>query len=219
MSSTAEFYVPDDDVLCELGRLQVRHSHLDHTLRLGIKRLLGISINDPGYWNETRGMSAGLRARARELIAERYSDDDNMAGTPEAALARSKDGDPRVAERFEVYLCGVELANGFGELNDATEQRRCVRRIYTQLRDTRPIQADERIRFCEIESAVLPRTHLRTNALAIHRTATRAVVGCRLFLAHKISVNRCRGRFADHTVHVWPWSPRGGSILTAESSG
>src|SRR5688572_29280731 len=81
MSSKAEFYVPDDDILCELGRLQVRHSHLDHTLRLAIKRMLGISIDDPGYWNETRGMTAGLRARARELIAERYGDDDEMAGT------------------------------------------------------------------------------------------------------------------------------------------
>jgi lysyl-tRNA synthetase class 2 len=43
---------------------------------------------------------------------------------PEAALARSKPSDPRVAERFEVYACGVELANGFGELTDAAEQRR-----------------------------------------------------------------------------------------------
>jgi lysyl-tRNA synthetase class 2 len=43
---------------------------------------------------------------------------------PEAALARTKVGDPRVAERFEVYACGVELANGFGELTDADEQRR-----------------------------------------------------------------------------------------------
>lgn len=42
---------------------------------------------------------------------------------PEAALARTKVGDPRVAERFEVYACGVELANGFGELTDAAEQR------------------------------------------------------------------------------------------------
>ena len=43
---------------------------------------------------------------------------------PEAALARAKSSDPRVAERFEVYACGVELANGFGELTDPDEQRR-----------------------------------------------------------------------------------------------
>jgi len=44
--------------------------------------------------------------------------------SPEAALARATRHDPRVAERFEVYACGVELANGFGELTDANEQRR-----------------------------------------------------------------------------------------------
>jgi lysyl-tRNA synthetase class 2 len=44
--------------------------------------------------------------------------------SPEAALARVKAGDIRVAERFEVYACGVELANGFGELTDAAEQRK-----------------------------------------------------------------------------------------------
>ena len=42
----------------------------------------------------------------------------------EAALARPLRADPRVAERFEFYVCGIELANAFGELTEAAEQRR-----------------------------------------------------------------------------------------------
>ncbi len=53
----------------------------------------------------------------RPLILDRYP-------AAEAALARRADDDPREAERFELYACGVELANGFGELTDPTEQRR-----------------------------------------------------------------------------------------------
>jgi lysyl-tRNA synthetase class 2 len=63
-----------------------------------------------------------------------------------SALARPKSTDPRLAERFEVYVCGIELANGFGELNDAGEQRRRLQaemaekeRIY---RERYPIDED-----------------------------------------------------------------------------
>lgn len=41
----------------------------------------------------------------------------------QASLARKKPADPRLAERFELYVAGVELCNGFGELTDPVEQR------------------------------------------------------------------------------------------------
>lgn len=53
----------------------------------------------------------------RATILDRYP-------VAEAALARPAADDPRVAERFELYACGVELANGFGELTNPEEQRR-----------------------------------------------------------------------------------------------
>jgi lysyl-tRNA synthetase class 2 len=59
---------------------------------------------------------------------------------PEAALARAKQSDPRVAERFEIYACGVELANGFGELTDAREQRH----RFTQAMDEKQRRYGER---------------------------------------------------------------------------
>jgi len=53
----------------------------------------------------------------RPLILDRYP-------AAEAALARKSADNPSEAERFELYACGVELANGFGELTDPDEQRR-----------------------------------------------------------------------------------------------
>ena len=40
-----------------------------------------------------------------------------------AALARLSPDDQRVSDRFEIFICGLELANGYGELTDADEQR------------------------------------------------------------------------------------------------
>ncbi|HEV7277894.1 MAG TPA: EF-P lysine aminoacylase EpmA [Devosiaceae bacterium] len=53
----------------------------------------------------------------RPTVLDRYP-------AAEAALARRTADDSRLAERFELYACGVELANGFGELTDSAEQRR-----------------------------------------------------------------------------------------------
>lgn len=58
----------------------------------------------------------------------------------EAALARPKQDDPRFAERFELFACGVELANGFGELTDPAEQRR---RFTAQMEKRRRIYGDD----------------------------------------------------------------------------
>jgi elongation factor P--(R)-beta-lysine ligase len=55
--------------------------------------------------------------QGRATILDRYP-------IAEAALARPCPDDYRFAERFELYVCGVELANAFGELTDAAEQRR-----------------------------------------------------------------------------------------------
>ncbi len=41
-----------------------------------------------------------------------------------ASLSRKKESDPRFAERFELYVCGIELANAFSELTDPAEQRK-----------------------------------------------------------------------------------------------
>ena len=63
-----------------------------------------------------------------------------------AALARAKPGDPRLAERFELYVCGLELANAFGELTDAAAQRRRFRADQQKRRqrygDAYPIDED-----------------------------------------------------------------------------
>ena len=63
-----------------------------------------------------------------------------------AALSRKKPRDPRLAERFELYACGLELANAFSELTDAQEQRARFladqRRKKSLYGDTYPIDED-----------------------------------------------------------------------------
>lgn len=75
----------------------------------------------------------------------------------QSALARVRPGEPPVAERFEVYVEGVELANGFHELTDAEEQRR---RFHADLQTRRrlglePVPVDERL-LAALQSGLAP---------------------------------------------------------------
>ena len=85
-------------------------------------RSAGIRIADDDTWGDifSRVIVEKIEPRlgqTRPTILDAYP-------VSEAALARPKPEDPRVAERFELYICGVELANAFGELTDPAEQRR-----------------------------------------------------------------------------------------------
>jgi elongation factor P--(R)-beta-lysine ligase len=83
---------------------------------------IGVRVADDDTWSDLFSRILAERIEPRlgvsrpEMLCE-YP-------THEAALARPCAHDPRVAERFELYVCGVELANCFGELTDVPEQRR-----------------------------------------------------------------------------------------------
>ncbi len=85
----------------------------------------GIRIGDDDRWGDIFSRVLvekieGHLGSGRATILDQYP-------AMQAALARPA-SDRRVAERFELYACGVELANGFGELTDAAEQRRRLER-------------------------------------------------------------------------------------------
>lgn len=86
------------------------------TVRAAFARQGGAPPPDPDQFSrEIIAIEPHLGAPALTLLTE-YP-------ISEAALARPCPHDASVAERFELYACGVELANGFGELTDPAEQR------------------------------------------------------------------------------------------------
>ncbi|HEY9149074.1 MAG TPA: EF-P lysine aminoacylase EpmA [Gammaproteobacteria bacterium] len=90
----------------------------------------------------------------------------------QAALARLNPDDQRVAERFELYYRGVELANGFHELADASEQRR---RFEAEL-STRAEQGLEQVPLDEYLLAALEQLpHCSGVALGIDRVVMLAL--------------------------------------------
>jgi len=64
-----------------------------------------------------------LLERIEPVIGQRHPTFLTHWPAAQAALARRDPGDPRVALRFELYVCGLELANAFEELTDPAEQR------------------------------------------------------------------------------------------------
>jgi elongation factor P--(R)-beta-lysine ligase len=85
----------------------------------------GIRVNDDDRWGDIFSRVLVEKIEPHLGIGRATILDEYPAG--QAALARPS-ADARVAERFELYACGVELANGFGELTDPVEQRKRLER-------------------------------------------------------------------------------------------
>jgi lysyl-tRNA synthetase class 2 len=86
---------------------------------------------------------------------------------PFASLARLKRGDGRVAERFELYVAGIELCNGFGELTDPIEQRaRLVRDQAERARLDKPVYPIDPRFIAALEEGMPPSAG---NALGVDR--------------------------------------------------
>lgn len=126
------------DPFAEPERLSVRDAFLRHagidlfetmdaegktdgTALAGLMARNGLTVPDDRSWSYlfSRILVEKVEpelGNGRITVLDRYP-------AAEAALARRATDDARVSERFELYACGVELANGFGELTDPVEQR------------------------------------------------------------------------------------------------
>jgi lysyl-tRNA synthetase class 2 len=104
------------DVTPPFRRITVRDAFRAHA---GVDDAAALARDDPdGYFRLfVDRVEPALAAAPTALVVTEYP-------ITEAALARPCPHDPTVAERFEVYVGGVELCNGFGELTDPVEQRR-----------------------------------------------------------------------------------------------
>ena len=91
----------------------------------------------------------------------------------QASLARKKPSDPRFCERFELYVAGLELCNGFGELTDGLEQRgRFERDQRERAARSLPVYPIDEKLMAELDAGKLP--PCAGNALGVDRLAALA---------------------------------------------
>jgi elongation factor P--(R)-beta-lysine ligase len=105
-------------------------TYLDTAQRYSVPIPENMPSNDPDPWRDLLLTHIVEPALARHDIVFLYD-----YPATQAALARLRPGHPPLAERFELYIDGVELANGFHELQDATEQRRRFEQDLSRRRD------------------------------------------------------------------------------------
>jgi len=101
----------------------------DRDLFARAARATGIAVGEGDSWGDIFSRVLVERVEGRLGIGRPTLLDQYPA--VQAALAKPA-GDPRVAERFELYVCGMEVANGFAELTDTVEQRRRLEREMTE---------------------------------------------------------------------------------------
>jgi len=140
-----EWYKADEDYLYLMDECEAMIRHVTRALGKGDKlKYQGKQIDISGSWERITVRDAFLKygGTTPERAIEAGTFDEIMVsgiessldmGRPvflydypasQAALSRTKNGEPGVAERFELYIGGLELANAFSELTDVEEQKR-----------------------------------------------------------------------------------------------
>jgi elongation factor P--(R)-beta-lysine ligase len=94
----------------------------DRAMFAGQARKIGVRVADDDDWSDI--FSRILSERVEPWLGTGWVTILHSYPASEAALAETSPDDSRIAERFELYCCGVELANAFHELRDDVEQRR-----------------------------------------------------------------------------------------------